>query len=79
MISTIQLRVFGSLTDILGNDPSVMEPVADLESLKEILMQKYPALKNAPFRIAVNEELVIGNKELQPGDVVALLPPFSGG
>lgn len=79
MISTIELRVFGSLTDILGQEPSLMEPVADLYSLREILLQKYPALKNAPFRIAVNEELITGNVELQPGDVVALLPPFSGG
>lgn len=79
MMSTIELQVYGSLTDIVGRDPIVMETVADTIALKEILLQKYPALKDTPFRFAVNAELVIGNKELEPGDVVALLPPFSGG
>ncbi len=77
--SKINLLSFGQLTDITGQSTWQMEDITDTEQLKKILIEKYPALANSKHLIAVNMEVILGNIKLNPGDVVALLPPFSGG
>ena len=56
-----------------------MEDITDTDQLKKILIEKHPALTDSKYLIAVNMEIIRGNVKLNPGDVVALLPPFSGG
>jgi len=77
--STINLLTFGQLVDLTGQNAWQMEDIADIDQLKAILVEKYPALAQSKYLIAVNMEVVRGNVILNPGDVVALLPPFSGG
>ena len=75
----VQVIVFGQLTDILGNSPISMEGVADTSELVAQLNQRYPALANAPYIIAVDKQIVNGNTALAGNNTVALLPPFAGG
>ncbi len=77
--SKINLLAFGQLTDITGQSTWQMEDITDTDQLKKILIEKYPALTNSKYLVAVNMEVIHGNVKLNPGDVVALLPPFSGG
>ena len=77
--SKLALLAFGQLTDITGQGAWEMESVADTDQLKAILVEKYPQLTQAKYLVAVNMEVVRGNVVLKSGDVVALLPPFSGG
>jgi molybdopterin synthase sulfur carrier subunit len=75
----VQVIVFGRLTDILGNSPVNVEGVADTSELVAQLNQRYPALTNAPYIIAVDKQIVNGNTALAGNNTVALLPPFAGG
>jgi molybdopterin synthase sulfur carrier subunit len=75
----IEILVFGQLTDITRQSTWEMETVTDTDHLKTMLLEKYPALAQSKYLVAVNMEVVRGNVELKSGDVVALLPPFSGG
>lgn len=77
--SKINLLSFGQLTDITGQSTWQMEDITDTDQLKRVLIEKHPALANSKYLMAVNMEVIRGNIELNPGDVVALLPPFSGG
>ena len=77
--SKITLLAFGQLTDITGQSTWEMEDISDIDQLKAILIEKYPALAQAKYLVAVNMEVIRGNATLKPGDAVALLPPFSGG
>lgn len=77
--SKITLLSFGQLTDITGQSTWHMEDVTDINQLQKVLIEKHPALANSKYLIAVNMEVIRGNVKLNPGDVVALLPPFSGG
>ena len=79
MNSTIDLLAFGQLVDITGHSSLQMELVEDIDQLKSILIEKFPALAQSKYLVAVNMEIVRGNSKLSHGDVVALLPPFSGG
>lgn len=75
----VQVIVFGQLTDIMGNNPIMVEHAADTGELIEQLNQRYPALLNKPYIIAVDKQIVAGHTPLSGNNTVALLPPFAGG
>jgi len=75
----VQVIVFGQLTDILGHQPITMDNAPDTSTLIKELNQRYPALVNASYIIAVDKTIVSGNTTLKGNNTVALLPPFAGG
>jgi molybdopterin synthase sulfur carrier subunit len=79
MNSTIQVLAFGQLVDITGLSSWQVADITSTNQLKAMLIEKYPAFTNSKYLIAVNMEVIRGNVALKAGDVVALLPPFSGG
>lgn len=79
MCMQMELLFFGSLTDVTSVDRLIVEEMADTEQLKAYLEERYPALRTAKYFIAVNQQMIQQVHPLQPGDVVAFMPPFSGG
>ena len=78
----IQLLFFGITTDLVGNNSLSFElnSEATVENLKDILIKQFPNLKNIhQFAIAVNEEYADDDLLINNGDVVAIIPPVSGG
>ena len=75
----IKVRTFGPLTDIIRTSEVTLSGNADTDSLVRELTEKYPALREKKFMLAVDQKTVSGNTLLTPGSTVALLPPFSGG
>lgn len=76
-MSTIKIISFGRLKEIIGLDSE-----CEAENTDRLLAQlndKFPDLKELKLRIAVNEKIISGNTELNNNDVVALMPPYSGG
>ena len=49
------------------------------ERLKELLFERHPSIRDKKFQVAVNEEFVQLNDIVKQDDVVALIPPVSGG
>ena len=75
----VNVIVFGQLTDILGHGAVTVNDVADTSQLIHRLQERYPALVNAPYIIAVDKQIVNTNTALTGNNTVALLPPFAGG
>ncbi len=75
----MELLIFGSLTDIIGTNKQVLDNPVDTEMLRASLLQQYPSLGQVPYFVAINKTMVQGNHPLLEGDVVALMPAFSGG
>lgn len=75
----ITLFFFGSLTDFTTVDTVEILDMADTDSLRKSLINRYPALAQAKYFLAVNQEMQETNTILSDGDTVALMPPFSGG
>lgn len=74
----IQVLFFGQLTEIAGNAVGV--PAAEtLRGLERELWEQFPLLKEKKYALSVNQKIVAGDMLLTEGDIVALLPPFSGG
>lgn len=76
---TVTIQVFGQLAESMGTG-SLQAPVfEDTGKLKNWLSEKFPALLQTTFVIAVDKKISPDNIPLQANSVIALLPPFSGG
>ena len=75
----ITVLFFGELAEVAGANKIAVQNMSDTQSLTECMVEKYPALKNRTYRIAVNKEVISGKQNLNNGDEVALLPPYAGG
>ena len=78
----IQLLLFGITTDLLGTSSLELEVSkrCTIACLKTKLIIEYPQLQNVnSYAFAVNETYVNDATELHPFDVVAIIPPVSGG
>ncbi|RIN30009.1 MoaD/ThiS family protein, partial [Staphylococcus succinus] len=43
------------------------------------LFKRYPSISDKKFQVAVNEEFVKNDDIVRPNDIIALIPPVSGG
>ena len=74
----VNIIVFGQLTDIMGTSLSI-DNITDTDNLVKELNKRYPALMDKKYVMAVDKQVVIKNIALTGHNMVALLPPFSGG
>jgi|GEM_PF-985902 len=77
----MQLLFFGSIQEALSiKDTELTINVSSLGELKSYLEKEYPYLIRQPYTFAINEMLVRDlNHPITQNDIIALLPPFSGG
>ncbi len=75
----LEILTFGQISDIIGKSTFKISYINNTQDLIENLTNEFPELKNTRYIVAVNKHIVHQNIQLNPGDVVALLPPFSGG
>ncbi|RRQ46079.1 MoaD/ThiS family protein [Chryseobacterium sp. SC28] len=76
-MAMIKLISFGKLKEILGSD--IDTKAENTDKLMIQINEKFPELKHFTLRIAVNQKIVSENTKLKDNDVVALMPPYSGG
>lgn len=75
----MEVLFFGSLADIVTAQRLSLDNQQDTDAVKQYLEEKYPSLKQSKYFLAVNKQMIQQNTTLQPGDTIALMPPFSGG
>jgi len=75
----IQILVFGQAQEITRKSTWSEVNTKDTEALIYKLSQDFPQLSVINYALAVNKIIIHQNTELSDGDVVAILPPFSGG
>jgi molybdopterin converting factor subunit 1 len=74
----MKILFFGRLRDGGAAGP-VPYGIRDTDALRAWLGRDRPELLDGSIRIAVNDEIVPGNRPLDERDEVAFLPPMSGG
>ena len=75
----IKVLFFGVIAEIASQDEIALSNVNDTDSLKEVLLKKFPEIAKYKYLLSVNHEIVKEAKALHNNDEVALLPPFAGG
>lgn len=77
----MKVLYFAELKEILGTDSENIDLSYDI-TVKDFitnLFEKHPSIQEKQFQIAVNEEFVQNDDVVRPDDIVALIPPVSGG
>ena len=78
----ITILFFGITTDLVGTSEEevAIQDAISVADLKLVLLKKHPQLTNLEtYAIAVNEVYAVNSLTLTDGDVVAIIPPVSGG
>ncbi|MGE6537888.1 molybdopterin converting factor subunit 1 [Bacillus luti] len=77
----ITILLFADLREKVGLDRLVMLEKQELTvgQLKEWMKESYHLQSLDTVMVAVNEEFVTNAEKIQTGDVVAFIPPVSGG
>ncbi|MDQ3108887.1 MAG: MoaD/ThiS family protein [Bacteroidota bacterium] len=75
----MNILLFGILKEKVGSSVIQLSNSATVAEIKKQIDQKYPALINESYCIAVNETIVDTSQSISETDTIALLPPFSGG
>lgn len=78
----ITILFFGITSDFVGKSKLsyTIDQQSTVKNLKDGITNIYPNLRNIKeFAIAVNEEYANDDLKLNEGDVVAIIPPVSGG
>ena len=79
-IDMIQLHYFAGLREQTGvSEEQVDMAGRTVEDLWQWATEKYPDFVSGAARVAVNEEYALPTDVLETGDVVAFIPPVSGG
>jgi molybdopterin converting factor small subunit len=76
----ITVLFFGEAAEISQNKTIQLTDIHSLIDLKNYLFSNYPKLKNNQYQFALNHKMITAkNIAFKNQDIVALLPPFSGG
>jgi sulfur-carrier protein len=75
----MKILFFGQLVEVVGTKELIIEGITDIHALTSSLHQQFPLLAQSKYVVAVDQEIVSGNQHLHENNIVALMPPFSGG
>ncbi len=78
----LKVLLFGISTDLVGATEISfsLSPNSSVLQFKEKIQEHYPQLSEInSYAIAVNETYASSETELKENDVVAIIPPVSGG
>jgi molybdopterin converting factor subunit 1 len=78
----IEILFFGITSDLIGETQLqiAFENAISVADFKSVLKERYPQLKNInSYAIAVNEAYAKDDIILKQSDIVAIIPPVSGG
>ena len=77
----MRVLYFAEIKEILEMNSEDIDLIEDItvETFKELLFERQPSIRDKKFQVAVNEEFVQLNDIVKQDDVVALIPPVSGG
>ena len=76
----IRVLLFAHLQEEAGTSELQIEKEnITVAELKDVVVKEYNVPVTAPIMVAINEEYANEDDTIRDGDVVALIPPVSGG
>ena len=77
----MKVQVFAILKDHFEKEFEIEADISNAQELRNFLIQSRPQTTNIlnNCRFAVNDEFVEMNYKLKPNDIIAIIPPSSGG
>jgi molybdopterin converting factor small subunit len=77
-MTKIHILYFGEIAEIVGKDKEVSNFI-DSNQFRNKFSSDFPQVNNKVFQLAANNKVIRENHIFKDGDILAVLPPFSGG
>lgn len=75
----MNIKTFGIISSIIHREMSIHFPIS-VDEFKNNLEKEFPKLLEINYFMAINEVIIHDSTQMiQENDVIAVLPPFSGG
>ncbi|MBB2148045.1 MoaD/ThiS family protein [Pedobacter gandavensis] len=75
----IDIISFGKISEFIKNQRVDITGISDTDALKIYLEKTFPEISQMKYKLALNENLIQQNTQISGNDLVAIMPPFSGG
>lgn len=79
MNAEVEVLFFGVLKEVTGIPSLRLWDVSDTNSVKIIIVNRYPLLAKYRYVIALDKQLIDSNCPLHSCHTIAFMPPYSGG
>lgn len=79
MNAEVEVLFFGVLKEVTEVPSLRLWDVSDTNSVKKIIVNRYPLLAEYRYVIALDKQLIGSNRPLHSSHTIAFMPPFSGG
>lgn len=75
----MKIQLTGICSEITGTPKLEINPVDNVNKLKEYLISSYPELATYPFKVSINSKLAVGGEKLTDKDVILIFGAYAGG
>jgi molybdopterin synthase sulfur carrier subunit len=75
----LEIITFGKIAEFLERQHLELIDVRTTDELQAFLEESYPILATLKYKLALNKCIINSNVQLADSDVIAIMPPFSGG
>lgn len=76
----MKVKCFGIARELVGSTELEVDGLSNVGELRLWLNEHHVKMRGlSSFMVAVNEEYASDEQSLSPGDVLAIIPPVSGG
>ncbi len=75
----IEIITFGKIVEFMESQRISFEGIEDTDGLKLAIERSFPPLADMKYKLALNKNIVQQNMPINNNDVLAIMPPFSGG
>ena len=76
---SLKILFFSSIAEVTKTEAIELDNVSNTTTLISVLAEKFPGIEKLQYVIALNKVITHENELLKDNDVIAFLPPFSGG
>lgn len=78
-MSEVTIQFYGVLAEITGTQQIVAKDITSVDGIKNYINTAYPEITKHNYIIAVNNKISGTNTTITNGNIIAVMPPFSGG
>ena len=75
----IEIISFGKIAELISSQKMQISDIKDTDELQTYLENSYPALSGMKYKLALNKNIIQSTQKIKDQDVIAIMPPFSGG
>ncbi|WP_158799018.1 MoaD/ThiS family protein [Pedobacter sp. L105] len=75
----LEIISFGKIAEVINNQRIDVSGLSTTDELKAYLEKSFPLLSEMKYKLAVNKNIIQENHDLKNNDIIAIMPPFSGG